>query len=79
MQTKIMKRLKPPTFVKGTLVVVVVDCHDFRMSIVRIVISVSNVRSPKDCLCNCKKNVKDFKLAENPPKSGKLTTQMSIS
>ena len=29
------------------------DCHGFRFSIFRIVISVSNVTSPLVCLCHC--------------------------
>merc|ERR1711989_268880 len=35
------------------------DCHEFRFSIVRIVIIVSNVTSLKDCLCHgiCPKEV----------------------
>ena len=30
-----------------------IDCHEFRFSIVRIVVSVSNVTNPQDCLKNC--------------------------
>ena len=30
-----------------------VQCHEFRFSIIRILISVSNVTSLQDCLCNC--------------------------
>ena len=60
-----MKRLKPPTFVQG--VVVVGDCHDFRILIVRIV-SVSNVKSPKDCLCNRKKMYKILNWFKTHPK-----------
>ena len=35
------------------IVIVKQDCHEFRFSIVRIVISVSNDTSLQDCLFNC--------------------------
>ena len=44
------------------------DCHEFRFSIVRIIISVSNVTSPR-----IDKNLKIFQKSENPPKNLKIS------
>ena len=41
------------------------DCHEFRFSIVRIVISVSNVTSLQDCLFNCQNGKSNCLNCEN--------------
>ena len=48
------------------------DCHEFRFSIVRIVISVSNVTSLQDCLFNCQNCQKLSELSQLSKLSKKI-------